>query len=50
MKIKTSNNKNDLTVLLSEFLQKNCNESKKTKKITKNNNQNGGWSLFKSLF
>ena len=48
MKINTSNNKNDLTVLLSEFLQKNCNESKKTKKIT--NNQNAGWSLFKSLF
>ena len=48
MKINTSNNKNDLTVLLSEFLQKNCNKSKKTKKIT--NNQNGGWSLFKSFF
>ena len=47
MKIKTSNNKNDLTVLLCEFLQKNCNKSKKTKKITK---QKGGWSLFKSLF
>lgn len=47
MKIKTSNNKNDLTVLLCEFLQKNCNKSKKTKKIK---NQNGGWSLFKSLF
>ena len=47
MKIKTSNNKNDLTVLLCEFLQKNCNKSKKTKKINK---QNGGWSLFKSFF
>ena len=50
MKIKTSNNKNDLTVLLCEFLQKNCNKSNKTKKIKKINNQNGGWSLFKSLF
>ena len=47
MKINTSNNKNDLTVLLCEFLQKNCNKSNKTKKINK---QNGGWSLFKSLF